>query len=150
VLTRLIHPRIGTCISAQVQGRDISSERTLKVGISHSSVSRFPLVFFIHDKQKFFPFYLSYSGRTVSCANSLVQVHSGRICIVDARREHSSFKRNKNILFNIPIYECSFNPIVARNPKRAFFSEMYHFHLLDWWILSCYKLRYIQEKNDIS
>jgi len=39
-----------TCISAQVQGRDISSERTLKVGISHSSVSRFPLVFFIHDK----------------------------------------------------------------------------------------------------
>lgn len=35
--------------------------------------------------------------------------------------------------------------------ERAFvFSEMYHFRLLNWRTLSCYRLRYIQEKDEIS
>lgn len=97
-----------------VQGRDISSERTSKVSISTFKYIAFPPGILRSWRIEVLPVLFELFRQDISWANSSVQVHSGRTCIVDVRKGHSSFKRQEYAI--LYIFQCSFNLIVAEKP----------------------------------
>jgi len=131
------------CISAQVQGGNISSECTSKVGISTLKYREsFPsgvlrlwrevlLVLFELFRQDSF---MSETLQTKCIQAVLASSMWGRDILVS----------NATRICYLYIYECSFNLIMAGNPARICLLQ--DVPLLFYWIgelLSCYRLHYI-------
>lgn len=117
-------------------------------GHFHTRVSRFPLVFLRSWRTEVLPV-LCELFRQDSFMSETPQSKCIQAVLASSMwgRDISSSKRDKNMLFHISMNVLSIRSW-PRNPERAFvFSEMYHFRLLDRRTLSCYRLRYIQEKG---
>lgn len=116
ILTRsLIHAMIHACISARVQGRNISSEHTSKVGISTSKCIALPSSVLRSWRIEVLPV-LFELFRQDSFMSELFNPSAFRPYL-HRRCEEGSFEfQTRQEYAILYIYECSFNPIVAEKP----------------------------------